>query len=619
MAGIDGLVNGSRIYQGVSIGAVDVSGMTREEATQAVNAVYGERVKEGRGIIFASKEAQETVDVSEHLAEEEATAEQLSVEEARDQKLLWVADAGTLGVRLPASRLAERAFEVGRSGGILERIGAASGGVALPVQLDFDDEALEALAVSIDETIGEPRKDWGIAIEDGAVSVTEGHDGTIVDRAELQQRLQDGYLGEQSTAFSFVAEASYAPLRIDEEGAQRTCSLVQAALDRGAIFTFEGNEWKLGAADLGPWITTTVEGEEGAWRLVPSLDDQTACADLRELIRAAGFASAATVAFQEDGGEVWVTTAPDSRYPVLADALAAMDEGLFGTYGSSGSTEVQGESPVVAIGWGAAPERCSFDEALDLGLIGVISSYTTEYNDNPSTANRRHNIHRAADLLNNSIAQADGGSWSFSGTVGEASEESGFEAAHAIVNGEYDDAIGGGICQVATTVFNAVYEAGYPVTERHNHSLYISSYPTGRDAAIAYPDLDLTWENDSSSDVLVQARYTDSSLTVTLYGIDPGYVVTTKTGDWAEGEPYGTKTRVDESEPEGTRYVKTAGADGRSVTVHRTVRDRSGNVRHEEDFVSNYAPIDEVIVVGPNTPTTDESTKEEDGVLPTGN
>ena len=89
--------------------------------------------------------------------------------------------------------------------------------------------------------------------------------------------------------------------------------------------------------------------------------------------------------------------------------------------------------------------------------------------------------------------------------------------------------------------------------------------------------------------------------------------------------PFKKRTKVDESEPEGTRYVKTAGADGRSVTVHRTVRDRAGNVLHEEDFTSNYAPIDEVTVVGPNTPTREredtdkEATdKEEASVLSTG-
>lgn len=123
----------------------------------------------------------------------------------------------------------------------------------------------------------------------------------------------------------------------------------------------------------------------------------------------------------------------------------------------------------------------------------------------------------------------------------------------------------------------------------------------------------------------MRSRYTDSSLTVTLYGIDPGYVVSTQTGDWETGEPFKKRTKVDESEPEGTRYVKTAGGRWaqRDCAPHRP-RPR-GNVLHEEDFTSNYAPIDEVTVVGPNTPTREredadkEATdKEEASVLSTG-
>lgn len=200
--------------------------------------------------------------------------------------------------------------------------------------------------------------------------------------------------------------------------------------------------------------------------------------------------------------------------------------------------------------------------------------------------------------------------------MGEANEANGFQAANAIVNGEYEDAIGGGICQVATTVFNAVFESGFPVTERRNHSLYISSYPTGRDAAIAYPDLDLVWVNDSPSDVLVRTRYTDSTLTVSLFGIDPGYVVTAETGDWEAGDPFKKRTKIDENEPAGTHYVKTKGADGRRVTVHRIVRDRSGNLLHEEDFASNYAPVDEVVVEGPNLPGTEHEPDEPESTEP---
>lgn len=609
---VDQLVNGSRIYQGVSVGSVDVSGMTADEARTAVSAAYGEHLAQGRGVIFASDEAAATVDVGTALAEQEAQAEQLSVEEARENKLLWIAEAGALGARVPVSELVDEAFSVGRAGGVFERLAAATGGVNVPVRLAFDDEAVEALAADIDETIGEPRQDWDVAVgEDGRARLVEGHDGTIVDRSQFVERLTEGFLGDNPAGFAFVASVGYAPLRIDEAAAERTRAAVQTALDRGVSFSFEGSSWTLSGAEAAPWMATEVRSAGEGFALAPVIDEKRARADLLQRIRDAGFASAVTVSFERTEGDVWVSAAEGSRYPLVAEALDEAREALFGAFDRTGQAE-GGTAPVVAIGWGAAPARTTFDEAVDLGLVGEIASFTTEYNDGAGTANRRHNIHHAADRLTDSIAKANGGTWSFNEVMGEANEANGFQAAHAIVNGEYEDAIGGGICQVATTVFNAVFESGFPVTERRNHSLYISSYPTGRDAAIAYPDLDLKWVNDGTSDVLLRCRYTSSSLTVSLFGIDPGYTVTAETGDWAPGDPYKKRTKVDESEPEGTRYVKTAGADGRRVTVHRTVRDRDGTVRHEEDFPSNYAPIDEVTVVGPNTPAADEDRSEEE-------
>ncbi|MEC4175895.1 VanW family protein [Adlercreutzia sp. R7] len=611
--GFDQLMNGNRIYQGVSVGSVDVSGMTREEAANALDAAYSDAVASGLGIVFASDEAAQTVDVDTEMTEDAAQAEQLSVEEARADKKLWVAEAGVLGAHVPTADLAEEAFAVGRdAGGLAQRIEAATSTVSIPMRLDFDEDALEALAAEIDETIGEPRVDSNVQIEDGVATVVEGHDGTIVDRDEFRSKIAEGFLGATPDDFSFVAHTAFAPSRIDSAAAETCRAFIQGVLDRGLTFTFEGDQWDLDGATIGSWVTTTVAESEGGARLVPVLDEKTACADLLALIREAGFVSATTVNFRIEGGEVWVYAQDGSRYPLTADAVSAADAGVFGAFRDNGSTAFADERPTVAIGWGAAPSKSSFDDALAMGLIGEISSYTTEYNDGAGTANRRHNIHLAADLLTDSITPANGGIWSFTETMGgQANEEMGFKGAHVISGGEYTDAIGGGICQVATTVFNAVYEGGYPVTERRNHSLYISSYPTGRDAAIAYPYLDLKWENDTTSDVLLRTRYTDSTLTVTLYGIDPGYVVSTETGDWQKGDAYKTKYQVDEEESEGTRYVKTRGADGRSVTVHRTVRDRSGNLLHEEDFESNYKPINEVIVVGPNTPTGEEEDSEE--------
>ena len=85
----------------------------------------------------------------------------------------------------------------------------------------------------------------------------------------------------------------------------------------------------------------------------------------------------------------------------------------------------------------------------------------------------------------------------FNGTTGERTAEKGFEEAPVIINGELQTGLGGGICQVSTTVFNAVYEAGLQIDERTNHSFYISHYPLGRDATVNYPDLDLKFTNDT--------------------------------------------------------------------------------------------------------------------------
>ena len=87
-----------------------------------------------------------------------------------------------------------------------------------------------------------------------------------------------------------------------------------------------------------------------------------------------------------------------------------------------------------------------------------------------------------------------------------------------IINGELTTGLGGGVCQVSTTVFNAAYEAGLKITERTNHALYISHYPQGRDATVDYPDVDLRFVNDTGHWLLLRTFVSSDSLTVGLYG-----------------------------------------------------------------------------------------------------
>jgi VanW like protein len=108
--------------------------------------------------------------------------------------------------------------------------------------------------------------------------------------------------------------------------------------------------------------------------------------------------------------------------------------------------------------------------------------------------------------------------FSFNRTTGERNAAKGFLEAPVIVNGELTTGLGGGVCQVSTTVFNAAFDAGLKITERTNHALYISHYPQGRDATVDYPGVDLKFVNDTGSWLLLRTFVSSSSLTVNLYG-----------------------------------------------------------------------------------------------------
>ena len=134
----------------------------------------------------------------------------------------------------------------------------------------------------------------------------------------------------------------------------------------------------------------------------------------------------------------------------------------------------------------ANPQRTT-EMAKSMGIHGVVSSYTTTYGGTPG---RLNNVQLVAKLIDGTLI-APGETFSFNGTTGERTAAKGFQEAPVIINGELQNGLGGGICQVSTTVFNAAFEAGLPITARTNHALYICHYPLGRDATVNYPDLDL--------------------------------------------------------------------------------------------------------------------------------
>jgi vancomycin resistance protein YoaR len=240
-----------------------------------------------------------------------------------------------------------------------------------------------------------------------------------------------------------------------------------------------------------------------------------------------------------------------------------------------------------------APEVTT-KEAQGMGVTGLVGAYETTYG---GEANRLHNVRLVARLIDGTLI-APGTTFSFNGTTGERSEEKGFLEAPVIINGELQTGLGGGVCQVSTTVFNAAYEAGLPIGSRTNHALYISHYPLGRDATVNYPDIDLKFTNDTGRWLFLKTFVGSSSLTVALYGSPQNRRVESKAAPLVVRGPAPVKQVSDPSIFVGSRVVAEAGSPARSTSVRRKVYSSSGKLLYDDSWSSSYRGEYQVIRVG---------------------
>lgn len=599
----DGVTTSGRAFAGVHIGSIDVSGMTESEMHDAIQQTYADTIANASITVFASDEAaSKTAEAAEaQNAQNAALAEQLAVDEAKASKEAWQATSESLGASLDADSAVSRALSIGRDdGGLAARIHSRIFGDHIDLHATLDSEKVDELAGEIDSAIGVVRNDWGISVAQGQAWASEGNDGWMIDRSSFAEQIAAAFLTDSDTDASIVAHTEYAPMRIDEEAARKAAEHVNSVLANGCKIDYEGSSWKPNATQIGSWVCQWVEPSGDGWSLHVGINASAANPIIVQQLQDASGSEPAKISFDVTDDDVIVNTDGKSIMPDVSSLADDLSNTLFGSGDAVSGEGFATSEQAISAHATEVSSQLTFDQALELGIIGEMGTYTTEYTTGSGTENRNHNIELVSQLLNNSVVSS-GNIWSYNDTTGNCDESKGFLGAGAIIAGEYTDSVGGGICQVATTVFNAVYESGMTVTERHNHSLYIASYPQGRDAAVSYGELDLRWQNDTESDILVRVSTSNGSVTATLYGVDPGYQVTTETGQWEKGEEYSTTTKVDDTLAPGTRYVKTQGTNGSSIEVVRTVMDSDGNIVRQDLFDSVYDPNNEVVVTGPSS------------------
>ena len=242
-------------------------------------------------------------------------------------------------------------------------------------------------------------------------------------------------------------------------------------------------------------------------------------------------------------------------------------------------------------------------EARDLGIREKVSEFTTYF---PYAEYRNINIGRAAELVDGTVLKP-GETFSLNGVVGERTVENGFTTGFVISGGIFKEDLGGGVSQMATTTFNAMFFAGLKDVEHKPHSFYIDRYPVGREATVAWPSVDLRFQNDTEHGILIHSWVTPStpssqgSVTVQMYSTKVWDISSSNSERYAYVGP-GTRT-LDTPDC----YPNT-GFSGFQVDVTRTFRKHGESaVDHTEKFHTSYTPADTVICKPPGSLDNDNA------------
>ena len=383
-----------------------------------------------------------------------------------------------------------------------------------------------------------------VTVKGAHAAVREANDGREVDHAAVLRLLSAAVLGGQARPRR-PAGGHGRPGRLDRRRPGRSQDgrlLAGGAASRSPTQATPGRSAR---QDLGQYLAFV--HTESSPHLRVTFDSPVTQGYFDYITQRAGKPGKdASFVVSANGRHVHVKRGTPSYGVVPAPTIANMEAAAAG-----------GDRTAQAV-FGKAPAELSYADARAMDITTRIGTYTTGV---AGTTNRLDNVGLGSSLLDNSLI-APGKVFSVNATTGERTAAKGFKMAPTIINGQLEDSVGGGMCQVSTTVFNAAFEAGLQIVERHNHELYISHYPLGRDATVSYGSYDLKFRNDTSHWILLKTDFTGWSLTVSLYSAPLHRRVVSSTGNWYGLVPFTCTSSTippwPRARPRSTRPASTA-------------------------------------------------------------
>jgi vancomycin resistance protein YoaR len=537
------------VLPGVRVAGVDVGGLSAADARARIEAVIGERLAQPVDIAVADDVF--TVTPSNLFTLDAKATEALAYDSARSS---LVDRLGALAAPFAAGQDVEPVLGVNPSA---------------HAALDHELAARSHDAVSAK-----------ISMRGQEPVVVPGKAGTQIDDAVVLALVRDAALKELPTVR--VPIRTVAPA-VTTAAAERAAGEARMAVSGPIGLRFRHHDLgELAPAEIASLLR--FQPRSRSFELV--LAAPMLRAELAPLVQE--FAKdPVDASFRVDGKRVHVVKGRNGTKLDLAGAGTA----VLVAAGGSGAR-------VARIGLAPQEPKLTTAEAKALGIRRQVSTFTTDMG--VSSSNRIWNVHLMANFIDGTIIRP-GQTFSFNKTVGERTEERGFREGQMILGSLLLPAIGGGVCQTATTLFNNALDLGLPIKERRNHSWYISHYPIGRDATVNWGSPDLKFKNDLDYALLIKTSYTDSTLTFTFYGTKQDRKVVTSTGPQTNFTSPQPSYAYDPAAPKGSiRTVTGTHESGFDITVYRKVYEH-GKLIRKDSFTSHYAAVGDTIIYGPGT------------------
>jgi vancomycin resistance protein YoaR len=440
--------------------------------------------------------------------------------------------------------------------------------------------ALEYKLELMARAVSRPPRDAELVRHGLATSVRPARPGLALDRAAAERILVRSLASLERETMRIELPLLVKQPHVRAAALAPAARQARVALSAPVRLSLGPTRWLLTPRRLAPLLELPAEG-----RTSLAIGGHAADAWLERLGRRVG-KPPRDATFWVDGDRVGVVPAkPGVRLDPGATAKALLAAALRrGPAGRLARLPVREAQP-----------KLSTEAARAMHIRGRVSSYTTLYG---GIANRIHNVQLVAHLVDDKLIPP-GTTFSFNRTTGERNAAKGFLEAPVIVNGELTTGLGGGVCQVSTTVFNAAFEAGLRITERTNHALYISHYPQGRDATVDYPSVDLKFVNDTGNWMLLRTFVSSSALTVSLYGTPVHRKVVATTSPLVTHGAPPLRTTVDRTLRPGETVVDDSGVPAMSTSVTRDVYTPSGKLLYHDTWYSSYRAEPKLERVGP--------------------